>query len=84
MSSYKTIDGICIREITVERSRFIAAAVHVESEQEAADFIAKKRAEFRLHRVFRVFRMTVSRMAPRVNLFWMWFWAVEFLMFAWL
>lgn len=54
MSSYKTIDGICIREITVERSRFIAAAAHVESEQEAADFIAKKRAEFHdaRHNVF--------------------------------
>ncbi len=46
MDSYITIMGECDGEITVERSRFIAAAIHINSEQDALDFIAKKRAEY--------------------------------------
>lgn len=46
MDSYKTIEGISIEEITVERSRFIAATAHVESEEEALKFVASKKAEF--------------------------------------
>ena len=46
MDSYVTLMGECEGEITVERSRFIAAAIHIDSEQDALDFIAKKRAEY--------------------------------------
>lgn len=54
MSNYITVDGLCVREITVERSRFIAVTAHIETEQEAAEFISKKRAEFHdaRHNVF--------------------------------
>ncbi len=54
MSNYITVDGLCVREITVERSRFIAVTTHIETEQEAAEFISKKRAEFHdaRHNVF--------------------------------
>ncbi len=54
MELYKTIEGQCIRELTVERSRFIAVITHVESEQEALQFVAEKRAEFHdaKHNVF--------------------------------
>ncbi len=54
MENYITVDGFCEREITVERSRFIAVTAHVESEEEAAEFISKKRAEFHdaRHNVF--------------------------------
>ncbi len=46
MNSYTTITGVSEGEISVERSRFIAAAVHVESEEQALEFISKKRAEY--------------------------------------
>ena len=46
MSTYLTISGQSSGELTVERSRFIAAARHVESEKEALDFIAEKKAEY--------------------------------------
>ena len=46
MDSYKTPSENCIREITVERSRFIATIAHVESEAEAAEFVASKKAEY--------------------------------------
>ena len=54
MENYVTVDGLCEREITVERSRFIAVTAHVETEAEAAEFIAKKRAQFHdaRHNVF--------------------------------
>lgn len=54
MENYITVDGLCEREITVERSRFIAVTAHVETEEEAAEFIAKKRAQFHdaRHNVF--------------------------------
>ena len=54
MENYVTVDGLCEREITVERSRFIAVTAHVETEGEAAEFIAKKRAQFHdaRHNVF--------------------------------
>lgn len=46
MDNYKTLEGISIREITVERSRFIAATAHVETEEEALAFVAAKKSEF--------------------------------------
>lgn len=46
MDSYVTIKDIASGEITVERSRFIAAAKHVESEAEALEFIASKKAQY--------------------------------------
>ncbi len=46
MDTYITIMGNSGGEITVERSRFIAAAVHIDNEQQALEFIAKKRAEY--------------------------------------
>lgn len=46
MESYKTVRGVSTGEITVERSRFIAALCHIESESEAAAFIAQKKAEY--------------------------------------
>lgn len=46
MDTYITILGESESEITVERSRFIAAAKHIESEQEALDFIAQKRSQY--------------------------------------
>ncbi len=54
MEVYKTVDGECIRELTVERSRFIAVITHIDSEEDAVQFIAKKRAEFHdaKHNVF--------------------------------
>lgn len=54
MENYITVNGLCEREITVERSRFIAVTAHVETEEQAAEFIAKKRAQFHdaRHNVF--------------------------------
>lgn len=46
MNFYKTVCGESAGEITVERSRFIAAVAHVESEEQAAEFIAQKRARY--------------------------------------
>ena len=46
MQEYLTIMGEAGGEITVERSRFIAAAIHIDREQDALDFIAKKRAQY--------------------------------------
>lgn len=46
MDNYKTAAAPADAEITVERSRFIAALVHVESEEEATEFIARKKAEY--------------------------------------
>lgn len=46
MQEYLTIMGEAEGEITVERSRFIAAAIHIDGEQDALDFIARKRAEY--------------------------------------
>ncbi|MBE6766191.1 MAG: YigZ family protein [Ruminococcaceae bacterium] len=46
MSVYQTIEGLSSGELTVERSRFIAAACHVENEREALDFIAEKKAQY--------------------------------------
>ncbi len=46
MGSFITISGESAGEISVERSRFIAAAIHVESEKEALDFIAQKKAQY--------------------------------------
>ncbi len=46
MNSYLTISGSAEGEISVERSRFLAAAKHVENEQEALEFIALKKAQY--------------------------------------
>ncbi len=46
MNSYVTISGEAAGEISVERSRFIAAAIHIDNEQQALDFIAQKKAQY--------------------------------------
>ncbi|MBR3593964.1 MAG: YigZ family protein [Clostridia bacterium] len=46
MDSFLTVSGESGGEISVERSRFIAAAAHVETEEEAFEFIASKKAKY--------------------------------------
>lgn len=45
MNEYLTVNGKSLGEITVSRSRFIAVAQHIETEEEAINFISSKRAE---------------------------------------
>ena len=46
MQSFKTIKGETVFEFTEKRSKFIATLIHVESEEEACDFIAKMRNKY--------------------------------------
>ena len=43
MKEYTTIQGDNTVEIVIEKSRFIATAIHVDSVEEAQDFVASKR-----------------------------------------
>ena len=43
---YVTIRGMAVAELRVKKSRFIALAASIDTEQDAADFINKARAEF--------------------------------------
>ncbi len=46
MQSYKTVDSISVGEITEKRSRFIATLAHVETEQQATDFINEIKSKY--------------------------------------
>lgn len=46
MREYYTVVGESVGELTVERSRFIASAMHIDSEKDALDYIARKRLEY--------------------------------------
>ncbi len=46
MEQFLTVLDSCSAEINEKRSRFIATVAHVESEQEAFDFIAKMKTEY--------------------------------------
>ena len=46
MQNYKTVNGEAVAEITEKRARFIATIRHVETEQEATDFIAEIKAKY--------------------------------------
>ncbi len=50
MDDYKTIEGGATAELEEKKSRFIAALLHVESEEEALAFLAKTRAAHRTAR----------------------------------
>ncbi|MGN0302276.1 MAG: YigZ family protein [Anaerotardibacter sp.] len=50
MSSFITIEGCAEAEIIEKKSRFIGAIAHVETEQEALDFLEEKRAQHRMAR----------------------------------
>ena len=46
MKEYTTIQGDNTVEIVIEKSRFIATAIHVDSVEEAQEFIASKRKKY--------------------------------------
>lgn len=46
MNSYKTISGEYLFELTEKRSRFIATLIHIDSEEQAAELIAKLRSKY--------------------------------------
>ena len=46
MKEYTTIQGENTVEIVIEKSRFIATAIHVDSVEEAQEFIASKRKKY--------------------------------------
>ena len=46
MKEYTTIQGSNTVEIVIEKSRFIATAIHVDSVEEAQEFIASKRKKY--------------------------------------
>ena len=46
MKEYTTIQGDNTVEIVIEKSRFIATAIHVDSVEEAQEFIASKRKRY--------------------------------------
>ena len=50
MSSYTTIEGRAVAEIEEKKSRFIASLAHVETEEEALEFLEEIRAANRMAR----------------------------------
>ena len=46
MKEYTTIQGDNTVEIVIEKSRFIATAIHVDSVEEAQEFVASKRKKY--------------------------------------
>lgn len=46
MKEYVTIQGECVSETVIEKSHFIAAAVHIESAEQAVRFVEKKRKKY--------------------------------------
>ncbi len=46
MSGYITVSGESLSEYTEKRSRFIATVRHIETEEEAADFISEMRSKY--------------------------------------
>ena len=46
MKEYTTIQGDNTIEIVIEKSRFIATAIHVDSVEEAQEFVASKRKKY--------------------------------------
>ncbi len=46
LSSYKTVTEECVAEITEKKSRFIATLRHVETSEEATEFINEMRAKY--------------------------------------
>lgn len=46
MKSFKTINGEYVFEFTEKRSKFIATLIHVESEQQATEFIASMKTKY--------------------------------------
>jgi len=47
MEKYLSVNGVCVTEKTIEKSRFIATSAHVDGEEEAKAFIEGVRKNYR-------------------------------------